>query len=215
MKHKRIFILKLTLIFITFCLAQMKTQPYHQNFAVPYTASVFENDSSSVYSGGDTKSLIRFLVPSQQSHKIPNKLPQIPSLFNWAKLDNFLLQQSKQNPKTEIDNDPWFAMKPRKTGILHSLETSEWYQKLASHCVDWSPDSYSWNGFLCSGVTDFGINLFIEAIAFKDLVVCAILGYATGDSLFCLTLYLTRFILQDYIPDDLKEEYHYTDGRMK
>ena len=77
MKYNRFFILSLTLLFITLSLAEMKTQPYYQNqnIAIPDTASVLVNDSSSIYSGGDTKSLISFLVPSQQSHKIPNALP--------------------------------------------------------------------------------------------------------------------------------------------
>ena len=205
------------LLLLQFRTTDMKKHPYQRNTKVSNThlSDKPKDDSKSIYRGGAAKSLVRLLAPSQQSHVIPNYTSLNPTLFEWEKFDNFFLKLLNQKSESRLDFGPWFSMKPRKTGILQSLENSEWYQKLASHCVDWSPDSYSWDGFLCSGVTDFGINLFIEAIAFKDLVVCAIIGYATGDSLFCLSLYLTRFLFQDYFPDVLKEEYHYTDGRLR
>ena len=171
--------------------------------------------TKNIYDGGISKSLIHWLVPKEQSHIIPYESSQFSPLLDWASFDKALLENKNSSFESQINYYPWFAMSPRKTGILQSLETSEWYQKLASHCVDWEPDSYSWNGFLCSGMTDFGINLFIEAIAFKDLVMCAIIGYTTGDSLFCLTIYLARFLFQDYFPEGLREENHYIDGRIQ
>ena len=194
-----------------------ENEKYHRNHNTPFKRLVesTKNNTNSTYDGGISKSLIHFLVPSEQSHIRPYKSSQFSPLLDWANFDKMILEYEESNFESQIDNNPWFAMSPRKAGILHSLETSEWYQKLASHCVDWEPDSYSWNGFLCSGVTDFGINLFIEAIAFKDLVMCAIIGYTTGDSLFCLTIYLARFLFQDYFPEGLREENHYIDGRIQ
>ena len=166
------------------------------------------------YSGGAASTLVKILAPSQLPHKISDYTPPIPHLFPWKTFGDFFLGGKNQHLNEKIDYDPFYVMKPRQGGILHEFETSGWYQRRASFCVNSNPDSYSLEGFLCSGMTDFGINLFIEFIAFKELMMCAAIGWITGDSLFCLAWYLLRFFFRDYIPTILKEEYNYEDNRI-
>ena len=191
MKIYTFFILNIILLLLQTSDTITKNHKHRRYDNIPFMRSVenSKNNSERIYDGGISKSLIRLFAPREQRYVIPNNSSHFSTLLDWAALDKFLLKHLQQNNENKMDYNPWFAMTPRKTGVLSSFETSQWYQKLASHCVDWEPDSYSWNGFLCSGVTDFGINLFIEVIAFKDLVLCALIGYTTGDSLFCLTLY--------------------------
>ena len=142
---------------------------------------------------------------------------QVSHLLPWKEFSDFILGGPNQHIAKYINPERFYTTmtRPRQNGVLHSFEKSDWYQKMASYCVNWEPDAYSFNGFLCNVITDFGINLFIESIAFKELMTCAAIGYATGDSLFCLAWYLTRFFFRDYVPNIIKEEYHYADRLLK
>ena len=214
MKFIWIFILT---ILLECCYASIKRQ-LHNHYNRQKRTLIPESfviKSTKPYNGGHAKSLVRILAPNQQRHIQPDYKPPIPHLLPWKTFSEFFLGGPNQHLNHKINYDPSFIMRPRQSGILHSLEKSDLYQKLASYCVDWNPDAYSYFGFLCSGITDFGINLFIEAISFKDLIICAMIGYASGDSLFCLTWYLTRFFFRDYLPVGFKEAYDYEDGRLR
>ena len=177
---------------------------------------IFSATAIKPYDGGQAKTLVKIFAPNQQHHIKPNYASSLPHLLPWKKFSNFLLGGPSQHNNKNINYDTFVAtMGPRQNGVLHSFEKSEWYQTLASYCIDYNPDSYSFSGFLCNVITDFGINVFIEAITFKELMTCAAIGYATGDSLFCLAWYLMRFFFSDYVPNSIKEEYYYADNRLK
>ena len=213
----RYAVLFMILLLFEYCSTVSVKQYYHSNYRNRRTIipDSFAVPSPMPYNGGTAKTLVKVLVSNQQRHVKPTQATSISHLLPWKKFSEFFLGGPNMHLNEKIDYNPFFIMGPRKHGVLNAFEISEWYQKRAGYCVDWNPDSYSYEGFLCSGITDFGINLFIEAISFKDLIICGLIGYTTGDSLFCLSWYLTRFFFRDYIPDTLKEEYHYEEGRIR
>ena len=172
--------------------------------------------SPTPYEGGFAKTLAHYLLMNEQKNIFdPNKKHQVSHLLEWKKFNQLFLKDFNQHFDHRVNYNPSFAMHPRRAGMFHSLERSKWYQMTTSHCVDWNPDSYSLVGVLCNGLKYFGLNLFKGVISFTDLITCAMIGLATGDSLFCLTWYLARFFLSDHLPDSFKEHYHYSDGRIR
>ena len=172
--------------------------------------------SPTPYDGGLAKTLAHYLLRNEKKNNFdPNKKHQVSHLLEWKKFNHLFLNDFNRHFDYRINYSPSFAMQPRQTGMLNFLERSKWYQRITSHCVNWNPDSYSLDGVLCNGLKYFGLNLFKGVISFADLITCAIIGLATGDSLFCLTWYLARFFLRDHLPDSFKEHYHYSDGRIR
>ena len=187
-----------------------------ENIAEPRFSAPVTRSSPTPYNGGIAKIIANFLLANTpEKLKSGDEKYTVSHSFEWKKFNNFFLNGFGRHFENNVDYRPTFAMKPRKTGILHSMESSDWFQKLTSHCVNWNPDAYSFNGALCGGMKYFGINLFSGVIKFSDLITCAMIGYATGDGLFCLTWYLGRFFFHDYLPDNLKEHYYYDDGRIR
>ena len=207
MNIKIIIILEIVSISYTTCILTHESVPEY-GFSKPVSVS-----SPISYNGGMAKIMVHYLFTDNQ--KEDNKISernQLSHLFQWRKFNDFF---GFNQHLDKVDYSPQFTMKPRKTGMLYAIESSDWYQKLTSHCVDWNPDSYSFNGALCNGMKYFGINVFKGVITFSDLITCSMIGYVTGDGLFCLTWYLGRFFLNDYLPDSVKEQYHYANGRLK
>ena len=219
MKYQNIFILKaIALLLIKSCLlceSAVNRRYNHRRFR-EFTPNSYNVPSSDSYNGGITKTVVDYLFTNDSQIQTNNcGKHQLSHLIQWGKFNDLFLGKFSQHFDAKVNYSPWFAMLPRQTGMLHAFERSKWYQKLAFYCVDWSPDSYSFNGALCNGIKYFGINFFKGLISFSDLITCAIIAYVTGDSLFCLTWYLSRFFLNDYLPDSLKEQYYYANGRLR
>ena len=207
--------IKIIIIFELVAISFATCNSIHENVQEHSLSRSVIVSSPNSYDGGMAKIMVHYLLTNDQ--KGDNRIcemSQLSHLFPWKKFNDFFLNGFSQH-LDKVDYSPQFTMKPRKTGMLHAIESSDWYQQLTSHCVDWNPDSYSFNGALCNGMKYFGINVFKGVITFSDLITCSMIGYATGDGLFCLTWYLGRFFLNDYLPDSLKEQYHYSKGRMR
>ena len=207
--------IKIIIIFEVVAISYSTCYSTHENVPDQSLSKSASVSSPISYNGGMVKIMVHYLLTNNQ--KEDNKVSernQLSHLFPWRKFNDFFLNGFNQH-FDKVDYSPQFAMKPRKTGMLYAIESSDWYQQLTSHCVDWNPDSYSFNGALCNGMKYFGINVFKGVITFSDLITCSMIGYTTGDGLFCLTWYLGRFFLNDYLPDSLKEQYHYANGRLR
>ena len=219
MWSKYIFIVKmLALLSIEFySLCENKSeQSFIYNRLKKSKAQSSSVPSSFPYKGGFAKTLAHYLLMNEPKNNFdPNKKHQVTHLIEWKLFNQLFLNDFNKHFDHRVNYSPRFAMHPRQAGMLHFLERSKWYQRTTSHCVNWNPDSYSLDGVLCNGLKYFGLNLFKGVISFTDLITCAIIGLATGDSLFCLTWYLARFFLSDYLPDSFKEHYHYSDGRIR
>ena len=166
------------------------------------------------YEGGLAKHIVKAVAPDQQPN-VRDDYYTSPTqqLLPWKKLENFFVTNDEHlDPK--INYDETYIMKPRPSGAIHWFEKSHLYQQLAGFCVDSQPDPFTFRAYLCTGITDFGINLFIEAISIKDLLTCFALAQVTGDSLYCLTWYVGRIFFRDYLPDAFREELNYEEGRL-
>ena len=112
----------------------------HSPSAVPFHPS--RNSTSqnylqgTPYSVGAASTLVKILAPGQLPHKISDYTPPIPHLFPWKTFGDYLLGGQNQHLNEKIDYNPFYTMKPRQAGILNEFETSEWYQKRASFCVN-------------------------------------------------------------------------------
>ena len=70
------------------------------------------------------------------------------------------------------NKDRGYNLKQRNRGTLVGYEKLPGYQAISQWCVDRSPDPYTTESYLCSGIIDFGIGLFIESQTLNDLLLC-------------------------------------------
>ena len=70
------------------------------------------------------------------------------------------------------NKDRGYGLKQRNRGTLVGYEKLPGYQAISQWCVDRSPDPYTTESYLCSGIIDFGIGLFIESQTLNDLLLC-------------------------------------------
>ena len=207
--------MNLSYIFLILVIRHHSIQAYYSERERAYRPEDLVIKSSKPYDGGIAKEFVKILAPNQQHHIKHNYNSPIPHIFPWKQFNTFFSAGKDGHLDNRIDYNSSFAMQPRPSGAFHWVEKSSWYQQLAGYCVNGDHDSYSYVGLLCTGITDFGINVFIETIFIQDLMICAMIAFTTGDSLFCLAWYLTRFFFNDYLPVILKEELDYQDGRLR
>ena len=68
--------------------------------------------------------------------------------------------------------DRGYGLQPRNRGSLSNYEKGVDYQTASKWCIDRKPQPYTAESFLCSGIIDFGIGLFIESQTLNDMLVC-------------------------------------------
>ena len=81
-----------------------ENEKYHRNHNTPFKRSVesTKNNTNSTYDGGISKSLIHFLVPSEQSHIRPYKSSQFSPLLDWANFDKMILEYEESNFESQM-----------------------------------------------------------------------------------------------------------------